>query len=64
MNKNGVEIAGNLLHWTNNAEYQFLWTISWEGHGSANPYTQDWKSAWPGEPNGYYAIGGRCAYDK
>ncbi|AKV04453.1 Tryptophan synthase alpha chain [Labilithrix luteola] len=64
LNKNGVEVAGNLLHWTNNAEYQFLWTISWEQHGNTSPSTQDWKSAWPGEPNGYYALGGRCAYDK
>ncbi|MBX3197812.1 MAG: hypothetical protein KF894_06680 [Labilithrix sp.] len=61
-NNNGVEIAGNLLHWVSDGEYFFNWTLSWERHG-ANLNNQDWRSAWPGEPNGYYAIGFRCVYD-
>ncbi len=61
-NTNGIEIAGNLLHWVGDAEYFFNWTLSWENHGG-NLTNQDWKQSWPGEPNGYYAIGFRCAYD-
>jgi len=61
-NANGVDIAGNLLHWSNDSEYNFVWTFSWERHG-ASLSSQNWKNAWPGEPNGYYAIGFRCAHD-
>ena len=56
----GIEIAGDLLHWVSDAEYLFNWTLSWEGHGG-NLTDQNLKDAWPGEPNGYYAIGFRCA---
>lgn len=61
-NANGIEIAGDLLHWVNDGEYLFNWTFSWERHG-ANLNNQNWRTAWPEEPNGYYAIGFRCAYD-
>ncbi|MDB4945095.1 MAG: Tryptophan synthase alpha chain [Labilithrix sp.] len=62
-NASGVEdMAGNLLHWASDYEYEFVWTGSWEGH-AANLNGQNWKSAWPGEPNGYYAIGFRCVHD-
>jgi hypothetical protein len=59
------DIAGNLLPWVNDAPYRFMWTYSWERHtDQANQLPdQNWQSAWPGEPNGYYAIGARCAYD-
>jgi hypothetical protein len=61
-NQKGIEIAGNLLHWVSDAEYLFNWTFSWENHhGMLN--NQSWSEAWPGEPNGYYAIGFRCVYD-
>jgi len=59
------DIAGNLLEWTNDAAYRFIWTYSWEGHDDSRNAVKDqnWQTSWPGEPNGYYAIGFRCAYD-
>ncbi len=62
-NKNGVEVAGNVLQWSSNAEYQFVWTFSWEKHGKTNPDTGNWKTVAGSELNGYYAIGGRCVHD-
>jgi hypothetical protein len=62
-NANGVaDASGDLLVWISNAEYDFTWTQSWENHGKSL-VAQSWKTAWPGEPNGYYAIGIRCAHD-
>ncbi|HVJ90420.1 MAG TPA: SUMF1/EgtB/PvdO family nonheme iron enzyme, partial [Labilithrix sp.] len=61
-NAKGIEIAGNLLHWVNDAEYGFTETSSWERH-DATLGQGNWKDAWPGEPNGYYAVGFRCVYD-
>ncbi|HVJ88976.1 MAG TPA: SUMF1/EgtB/PvdO family nonheme iron enzyme [Labilithrix sp.] len=62
LNAAGIEIAGNLIHWTSNNEYTFTWTYSWERHGR-NLRVDNWKDSWPGEPNGYYALGFRCVYD-
>jgi len=62
-NMNGVQdIAGNLLHYVNDAEYGWTSTLSWERHGKSLGLG-NWKSSWPGEPNGYYAVGFRCARD-
>jgi formylglycine-generating enzyme required for sulfatase activity len=64
-NKLGVQdMAGDLLEWSNDAAYQFNWTHSWENHTDDNNKLSagDWQVSWPKEPNGYYAIGGRCAY--
>lgn len=62
-NASGVsDMAGNMLHWTADGEYLFTWTASWEQHG-VNLANTNWKTAWPAEPNGYYAIGFRCSRD-
>ena len=63
--KGAHDVAGNLLHWTSNAEYRFNWTHSWENHEDKGGTvgSDDWQRSWPEEPNGYYAIGGRCIYD-
>ncbi len=62
-NKDGVEIAGNLLTWITDAEYFITWNHSWERHGDNDLQAQSWLVTGPGEPNGYYAIGGRCLRD-
>jgi formylglycine-generating enzyme required for sulfatase activity len=64
-NANGAQdIAGNLLHWTNDYEYMFTWTGSWERHGGAEAPPGNWNPNQTSEaPNGYYALGFRCAYD-
>jgi hypothetical protein len=60
-NANGVEdIAGNLLHYIDDSEYAFTWTASWERHGVSLVSTS-WKNQAPEAPNGYYALGFRCA---
>lgn len=61
-NANGVEIAGDLLHWASDSEYLMVYTGSWERH-SGGLGTENWKTTWPNEPNGYYAIGLRCVYE-
>ena len=62
-NANGAQdMAGDLLHWINNAEYNFTWTVSWENHGKSLG-TTSWKVQAPEAPNGYYGLGFRCAYD-
>ncbi len=68
-NKNKVEIDGNLLEWTGNGEYNFVWRQSFEHHqGTTNNDEWRYQSANPNDwpraevPNGYYAIGGRCVY--
>ncbi|MBX3226285.1 MAG: hypothetical protein KIT84_43120 [Labilithrix sp.] len=60
-NLQGVEIAGNLLHWASDTEYNFIYTSSWEAHGTSL-LNRSWRTNWPDEPNGYYAIGFRCVY--
>jgi formylglycine-generating enzyme required for sulfatase activity len=71
-NQNGVaDMAGDVMHWVADGEYGFDWTFSWETHdgypvhgGAGANFTVDsWQGHWPGEPNGYYAIGIRCAHD-
>jgi hypothetical protein len=63
-NKNGVEIAGNTLEWTGDAEYNFAWNFSFENHTGNMNNGNDWRS--PNDrtdvPNGYYALGARCVY--
>ncbi len=63
-NQNGVEIAGNVLHWTGDAPYNFAWNYSFENHNGTFNNGGDWRS--PNDrsdvPNGYYALGARCAY--
>lgn len=63
VNENGAQdMAGNLLHWHNDAEYNFTWTSSWENHNK-NLGTTSWYTQTNGQQtNGYYAIGFRCAY--
>ena len=62
-NANGAQdVAGNLLHYVNNIEYGFTWTVSWENHGKSLG-TTSWKTQAPEAPNGYYGIGFRCAHD-
>lgn len=62
-NANGVQdMAGILLHYINDAEYNFTWTASWERHG-INLGATSWKVQAPEAPNGYYGLGFRCAHD-
>lgn len=62
-NKDNIEVAGNLLQWINNGEYMIELNFSWERHGGGAT-SSNWKtSTAPEAPNGYYAIGARCAYD-
>jgi len=60
-NQAGIELAGDLLHWISDAEYNWSYTFSWERHEGTRT-TDNWKTRWPNEPNGYYAIGFRCVY--
>jgi formylglycine-generating enzyme required for sulfatase activity len=62
-NKDGVQdIAGNVMPWVGDGEKQFVWTFSWEDHkGDVSKST--WTGANGGGPEGYYAIGARCAAD-
>lgn len=65
-NAHGVEVAGNMLQWANDLERRFTWTFSFEAHGA--PAVLDrWGADEPTDrelvPNGYYAMGARCAYD-
>jgi hypothetical protein len=63
-NKNKVEIAGNVLEWTGDQEYNFAWNSSFENHTGTFNNGGDWRT--PGDrsdvPNGYYALGARCVY--
>lgn len=63
-NANGVEIAGNVLEWASDAEYRFAWNLSFENHTGTMNSGGDWRT--PNDrsdvPNGYYALGARCAY--
>jgi len=62
-NANGVaDAAGNMLVWNSQAAYYFTWTGSWDDHDAtlANSY---WPAIGAETPNGYFAIGFRCAHD-
>jgi len=63
-NANRIEIAGNILEWTSDAEYNFAWNLSFENHTGSMNDGGDWRT--PNDrddvPNGYYALGARCAY--
>ena len=64
-NANEVEVAGNLLQWAADAERNFSWTISFEHHVSVAA-VDNWGTPTADRnpvPNGYYALGARCAYD-
>ncbi len=60
-NMHGVQdAAGNMLVWTGDKAKGFTWTMSWEQHDKK--LTVDtWQAA--DGPDGYYAIGFRCAKD-
>ncbi len=65
-NEHGHEIAGNLLEWNATGQFVFSATFSWENHGGDSVGDSNWKTfeetpTEPHAPNGYYAIGGRCA---
>ena len=65
-NEHGHEIAGNLLTWNASGPFVFTRNYSWENHGGDDVADSSWKefeAADVNEPNGYYAIGGRCARD-
>jgi hypothetical protein len=54
------DAAGDVLPWVLDGPHKFLWTHSWEKHkGDASIGTWDE----PGQEDGYYAIGVRCARD-
>jgi len=60
-NSNGVEdMAGNTLPWLFESENLFIWTFSWENH-KGDATTGTWNVS--DGPEGYYAIGARCASD-
>jgi hypothetical protein len=65
-NAHDVEVAGNTLEWADDLPRHFTWTLSFEAHGSQDPM-DNWGNATPTDrelvPNGYYALGARCAYD-
>ena len=56
---NGIEIAGDLLHWVGDGEYVFDWALSWSGAPTAGTATGR-EGGVAGEPSGYDAIGLRC----
>ncbi len=63
-NANKIEIAGNVLEWTSDQQYNFAWNMSFENHTGTMNNGNDWRT--PNDrsdvPNGYYALGARCAY--
>ncbi|MBX3204328.1 MAG: hypothetical protein KF764_04630 [Labilithrix sp.] len=63
-NANKIEIAGNVLEWTGDQPYNFAWNMSFENHEGTMNSGGDWRT--PNDrsdvPNGYYALGARCAY--
>ena len=65
-NEHGHEIAGNLLTWNASGPFIFTRNYSWENHGGDDVSDSSWKEFEATDvnlPNGYYAIGGRCARD-
>ncbi|MCL2779035.1 MAG: hypothetical protein FWD73_13620 [Polyangiaceae bacterium] len=62
-NANGVaDAAGDMLVWNSYGPSWFTWTGSWDDHDAtlANNY---WPAIGAEAPNGYFAIGFRCAHD-
>ncbi len=60
-NMHGIQdLAGNMLLWVSEREKGFTWTLSWEKHAK-NLTVSNWNNA--DGPQGYYAIGARCAKD-
>jgi hypothetical protein len=58
-NMHGIQdLAGNMLLWVSEKEKGFTWTLSWEKHAK-NLTVSNWTAA--DGPDGYYAIGARCA---
>jgi hypothetical protein len=58
-NMHGVEdAAGNVMPWVGDNEKAFVWTQSWENH-EKDLTPGDWNAT--DGPDGYYAIGARCA---
>jgi formylglycine-generating enzyme required for sulfatase activity len=53
-----ADLAGNMLHWIGDGPKLFTWTVSWEKHEKDLTATT-WNPS--DGPDGYYAIGGRCA---
>ena len=65
-NEHGHEMAGNLLTWNASGPFIFTRNYSWENHGGDDLSDSSWKDFQDEDahlPNGYYAIGGRCAHD-
>lgn len=63
-NEHGHEVAGNLLNWNASGPFIFSANYSWENHGGDSVGDSDWRAfelTDQQSPNGYYAIGGRCA---
>ncbi len=61
-NMHGVEdLAGNVMPWVADKYNGFTWTHSWEAH-KKDLKVSTWHEDWPQTPQGYYAIGLRCAY--
>jgi formylglycine-generating enzyme required for sulfatase activity len=60
-NMHGIQdLAGNMLMWVNDNPKQFSYTLSWEKHPkNLTPTTWNAQDG----PDGYYAIGARCARD-
>ena len=65
-NEHGHEVAGNLLTWNASGPFVFTRNCSWDNHGGDDLSDSNWKDFEHADahlPNGYYAIGGRCAHD-
>jgi formylglycine-generating enzyme required for sulfatase activity len=54
-----MDVAGNMLMWINDGAKSFAWTMSWEAH-PRNAMSSVWQAQ--DGPDGYYAIGARCAH--
>lgn len=55
-----ADMAGNVLTWVDDGAKKFVWTMSWEKHNK-NLTATTWNQS--DGPDGYYAIGARCARD-
>ncbi|MCL2723378.1 MAG: hypothetical protein FWD69_02980 [Polyangiaceae bacterium] len=63
-NKNDVaDAAGDMLVWVKDSTYNFVWTMSWDDHDATTLGARSWSGMFSGQPNGYFAIGFRCAHD-
>ncbi len=54
-----MDVAGNMLVWVDDSPKNFTWTMSWETHPK-NLTATLWNAN--DGPDGYYAIGARCAH--